>query len=66
MAAGDFKGGPSEMHSEMSEVKSQLATILAALSGGSRKRTQVIEESYDTSNRDNDTPAKTPPRKAKK
>ena len=66
MVVGNFKSGLSEVHSKMNEIELQLATILAALSGGLRNLTRVIEESDDASDSDNDTPVKPPPCKAKK
>ena len=58
MTVGNFNGELNKVSNESSEIKSQFATILAALSGGSRKRTRVIEEADDTSDSDNDTPVK--------
>ena len=66
MAVGNFNGGLSEVRSEMSDIESQLTTILTALSSGLRNRNQVIKESDDTSDSGNDNPAKYPRRKAKK
>ena len=66
MVVGNFKSGLSEVHSKMNEIELQLATILAALSGGSRKRTGVIEKLDDASDSDNDTPVRPPARKTKK
>ena len=66
MAVGEFKGGLSEVRVEMSDIKSQLTTILTALSRSSRKQTWVIKDLDDASNSDNKNPVRPPPRKAKK
>ena len=65
MAVAEFKGGLSEARGKMGDIKNQLASILAALSN-SRKRTRVVEESYDASDSSKETPVRPPPRKAKK